>query len=373
MHFLLIQGRNEIFDGERLSQISRGIFQSLPYSEGEIPESDNIPDHKYYETSPSNSPILEHIKIVKSDKGMKRSVDESIIASNKKARKSSTLFDKKNIHSLGLDKTSVKFNSNQLIWAKWTSDQYYYPGNIVSASSSGDSCKICFSDDTLKDIKSKSIIEMDLGPGDTIMAIPTPNGNQYEHCFINSKLDNNRFLVYFELGGEGKVVSMKDICLSAYDINSKSLKKQFENGNVSEGDRPVTPLKVKEKGSNNNSPRSLTNSTVLNRTCINKTPKSNRSNIFDGMSFLVTTARPKDTFAAFSRVQIEKQIMSYGGEVIDKIMDFHRRKVKNKSFLIAYDFCRSTKYFYALAEGIPRISYRWIEECLLRVRQHLVI
>ena len=62
-------------------------------------------------------------------------------------------------------------------------------------------------------------------------------------------------------------------------------------------------------------------------------------------------------------------IVSLGGEVVD-IESFekskHRRGGKSQ-VLLASAVCRTTKYFLALADNIPRLSIEWLQACLDQV------
>jgi len=54
-----------------------------------------------------------------------------------------------------------------------------------------------------------------------------------------------------------------------------------------------------------------------------------------------------------------------GGSVLDGVGSEGRRR--KKVFLISDNFARTVKYIYALAAGIPCLSFNWITESIRHV------
>jgi hypothetical protein len=102
-----------------------------------------------------------------------------------------------------------------------------------------------------------------------------------------------------------------------------------------------------------------------------KIPTSmNTSHIFEGFLFVITglssteSSRPRSPQKSQN---IIKLIRDNGGYILNTDEDLDKqwsRKAITNKVLISEKACRTTKYFLALAAGIPKIHSSWITECV---------
>ncbi len=64
----------------------------------------------------------------------------------------------------------------------------------------------------------------------------------------------------------------------------------------------------------------------------------------------------------YDKDEFRDLITENGGAVID-FVGRENQKTKNV-FLISDNYARTVKYIYALAAGIPCVSYKWIEDSI---------
>ena len=96
--------------------------------------------------------------------------------------------------------------------------------------------------------------------------------------------------------------------------------------------------------------------------------ESQKHSLFGGYQFLLTglSDKPKSTTGKPLAERLKEFIEISGGEVVN-IEDVDRTKrMPKECILIASKPCRTTKYFFALAKGIPRLNDRWITDSAKR-------
>lgn len=67
----------------------------------------------------------------------------------------------------------------------------------------------------------------------------------------------------------------------------------------------------------------------------------------------------------YDKDEYRRLIETKGGTVVDSVGDEARNR--QNVFLISDNYARTVKYIYALAAGIPCLSYNWITKCINEV------
>ena len=292
------------------------------------------------------------------------------------------------------------FSKGERVWASW-GDGYYYSG-IVSEIR-GVKYSVSFADGTcLRDVAVDVLLPFILEVGDTVMCKGCPgmmNGS-YVSSLVSAKLEETRYLVLsIENLNENVmwVAAFGDLSMSPGDLERRHMKERLVNENapiiiddaeeddaiildeksfltpmmnpvvatvkVEKNVEPFTnnePITQRERKTSRRGHFSLTSSPHQESPRVSSTSKLQK--IFADAEFLFTAVDEAQMKA------LKPKIQESGGLILD-VDDFdptkHKRHSKQR-FLVASKMCRTVKYFLALADGIPRVSIEWIQECLAK-------